>query len=154
MNGTTKVVLFGTAILLLTAGAALAATVRCDGGGCSGTAKADTLYGTPGFDSIRGGGGADTIYGGGSGDKLNGGAGRDTIRAGAGNDTVRGGAGDDKMSGRGGIDRLYGGYGDDIMHGSLDGQRDYFYCGPGRDKVVAGRQDVVANSCENVEIRK
>lgn len=149
-----KVILLATAMLLLATNVALAVNKRCDGGGCRGTAKADKLYGTPRFDGIYGGRGADMIYGGAGSDDLRGGAGKDVIRAGAGNDIVRGGPGDDKMSGRAGRDRLYGGYGNDVMHGSLDGEKDYFYCGPGRDKVMAGIHDFVARSCEAVEIRE
>ena len=58
------------------------------------------------------------------------------------------------MSGRAGRDRLYGGYGNDVLHGSLDGEKDYFYCGPGRDEAVVGSNDFVSRSCEIVKINK
>ncbi len=165
-----KVAAFVFVMLLLATSAALAVTKKCDGGGCSGTTKADTLYGTAGFDRIYGGKGADTIYGAGTGDNLRGGPGRDIIYDGAGDDNVVGGLGRDRLSGKAGADRLrgghgndliagktgtdhmYGEHGDDVIHGSLDRQKDYFYCGPGRDEVVVGTEDFVAQSCEIVDI--
>lgn len=139
-------------VSLVVTSAALAVTKRCEGGVCKGTVKADKLSGTPGFDRIYGGRGKDRIRSGRAADRLYGGAGRDRINAGPGDDRVTGGSGDDRMAGRAGTDRLYGGYGNDIIHGSLDGEKDYFYCGPGRDEVLAGANDFVSRSCETVEI--
>jgi Ca2+-binding RTX toxin-like protein len=137
--------------LLLTAGAALAATVKCDGGGCLGTPSDDALYGTPLVDKISGGAGDDVMYGGGENDELNGGSGADTIRGNAGDDVVYGGPGSDKISGKAGRDTFYGGYGNDNIHGSLDGEPDHFVCGPDTDQVVVGPGDTVASDCETVK---
>jgi hypothetical protein len=43
----------GVAVLLL-AGMALAATIACDGGTCTGTQNNDTMEGTEGFDRMYG----------------------------------------------------------------------------------------------------
>ena len=137
--------------LLLTAGVAFAATVRCDGGACVGTAKEDKLYGSSVADTIRSGAGDDIVYGGGGADELNGGSGVDTLRGNPGNDVLYGGPGDDKMSGKAGQDTFYGGYGNDNIHGSLDGEADRFDCGPGRDQAVVGPGDAVAPNCETVK---
>src|SRR5262249_53338192 len=56
------------------------------------------------------------------GDGIERGAGKDTVDAGAGNDVI------------------------DVRGGSVDTVR----CGPGRDKVLADRRDVVASDCERV----
>jgi Ca2+-binding RTX toxin-like protein len=62
-----------------------------------------------------------------------------------------GNTGDDRLRGNKGNDRMHGGPGDDDMHGSLDGERDYFYCGDGQDYVLVGSNDVVATDCEVVD---
>jgi Ca2+-binding RTX toxin-like protein len=95
------------------------------------TQRADRLVGTSASDSLLGLGGADTILG------L---AGNDFLDGGAGNDTLVGGPGQDTLFGRGGNDVL----------SVRDGQRDRVSCGPGRDRVIADRTDVVARDCEHV----
>jgi hypothetical protein len=37
------------------------------------------------------------------------------------------------------------------IHGSLDGERDHFYCRPGRDQAVAGHEDPVSSDCETLK---
>jgi Ca2+-binding RTX toxin-like protein len=95
------------------------------------TQHADRLVGTAAADTLRGLGGADTILGLAGNDLLDGGAGNDTVVGGRGRDVLLGGAGNDVLSVR-------------------DGQRDRLTCGPGRDRVVADRLDVVARDCERV----
>jgi hypothetical protein len=95
------------------------------------TQRPDRLVGTPGPDTLRGFGGDDTILG------L------------AGNDVLDGGSGNDTLVGGPGRDVLIGGPGDDVLL-ARDGQRDRIRCGPGRDRVIADRIDVVARDCERV----
>jgi hypothetical protein len=87
----------------------------------TGTARSETLVGTPGDDVICGLGGNDTIYGG---------EGDDTIYGGAGNDRVWGGTGDDEIDGGTGSDRVWGGTGDDEIDG-----------GTGNDTLEGGSGD-------------
>jgi alpha-tubulin suppressor-like RCC1 family protein len=113
-----------------------------------GRAGADLLKGGGGSDRIVAGSGNDIVYGGSGNDRLAGGAGRDRLHGGAGNDTVYGGAGNDRLVGNAGRDDIRGGPGADIIL-VRDGQRDLVWCGPGRDRVVADRQDVL-RGCEVV----
>jgi RTX calcium-binding nonapeptide repeat (4 copies) len=87
-----------------------------------GTNGDDTLRGTSGPDRINGKAGADEIYGLGGSDVLVGGSGRDY---------------------------LVGGSGSDLLE-TRDGTRDSVDCGPGRDRVVADRSDIVSATCEVV----
>lgn len=139
------------ALTLLGGGLASAVDKRCDGGACAGTNGEDYLIGTNGADRIYGRGGPDTIYPGYGRDYASGGDGPDFMRGGPDDDEVYGNTGDDKLRGKSGNDRLYGGDGNDDMHGSLDGERDFFYCGSGRDYVLIGPNDVVAPDCEIVD---
>ncbi len=92
--------------------------------------------------------GRDRIYAGGGHDRISGKAGKDRlygsrgnegyIFAGSGNDLINGAQGSDSIHGEQGRDRIYGG--DDIVAGWRDGAKDHIYCGPGVDRVSAGRQ--------------
>ena len=95
------------------------------------TQHADRLVGTRGPDTLRGLGGGDTIIGLTGNDVLDGGSGNDTLVGGPGRDVLIGGTGNDVLSAR-------------------DGQPDRIRCGPGRDRVIADRFDVVARDCERV----
>ena len=126
----------------------------------TGTARRDTLRGSPFLDFLVGREG---------GDRLVGGGGRDSIDGGPGDDVLDGGGDWDVLFGKGGTDRLLGGGGpDDIRAGTgrdrvdagrgndevlvRDGWRDVVSCGAGQgDIVVADRRDVVAGDCERVE---
>jgi Ca2+-binding RTX toxin-like protein len=91
-----------------------------------GTARADTLTGTPAMELICGYRGDDTIhalgyndavFGSSGDDRLVGGSGRDVLVAGAGHDRLVGGPGHDLLNakdGIGGNDVLIGGDGNDI----------------------------------------
>ena len=68
-------------VLVLASGVALAASIRCAGGECKGTPKADEMSGT---------------------------ARRDVMRAFGGNDKLYAKVGDDDLYGHFGADRLYG----------------------------------------------
>jgi hypothetical protein len=96
-----------------------------------GTHEADRLRGTPGRDRICGAPGNDMIHALGGDDVIDGGAGADVIFPGPGRDVVRGGPGNDTIH-------------------AADGERDVISCGPGRDRVVADRIDLVGRDCERV----
>ena len=105
-----------------------------------GTARADTLRGSPYHDLMNGNGGNDVIYGNGGDDKISGENGNDTIYGGAGNDFILAGPGNDTIYGGAGNDTIVGGNG----HDRID-------CGPGDDTVEgAGRLDRIAGNCEHV----
>ena len=97
----------------------------------SGTDKPDKLDGEDGDDEIRGLGGSDNYLDGGDG-----------------NDIIYGGDGDDSLHGFDGEDVLYGEDGNDLVTDYYDEQRDKLYCGEGRDRYVAGKNDYVDSSCE------
>ncbi len=145
--------------LVLGGGVALAATVRCEGGACEGTARPDILNGS---------GARDAIYGFGSDDRLYGNRGDDLLRGGPGADELYGGPGGDRFYGEGGSDHFYGGVGRDRMTGGpgkdtlyggteddsiavQDGRLDVVDCGPGDyDAVVIDRELDRVSNCENV----
>ncbi len=83
-------------------------------------------------------------------DRIVGGPLADVLRGGAGNDVLIGGAGNDRIDcGRGPRDRVQAGTGNDTIT-CRDGRRGSVVdCGPGRDRVVADRSDVVRR-CEVV----
>jgi hypothetical protein len=103
------VAVMGVLLVLLTAGAASAATdIQCPGGNCFGTNGNDRIFESPFFDNIFGGQGKDIINAGtfgGEVDNVNAGPGNDrintndndpfdTIRCGGGNDVVKADSGD------------------------------------------------------------
>src|SRR5690606_6121895 len=84
----------------------------------SGTAGANTLYGSSGMELIKAGAGADKLYGR------------------AGSDTLRGDAGNDTLYGEGGKDTLDGGAGNDILSGGADADVFRFTGKWGADKIT------------------
>lgn len=70
----------------------------------TGTAFADTLFGSRFNDTLNGAGGADILLGGNGSDVLNGQAGKDKLIGGKGNDVLRGGTGADTLQGDAGAD--------------------------------------------------
>jgi hypothetical protein len=126
----------------------------------TGTARRDTLRGTPFLDFLVGREGADRVVGGGGRDSIDGGTGDDLLEGGGdwdvllgrgGADVLLGGGGPDEIRAGTGRDRVDAGRGNDVVH-VRDGWRDAVRCGPGRgDIVVADRRDVVASDCERVE---
>jgi Ca2+-binding RTX toxin-like protein len=157
--------------LVLPAGVALAATINCNGGGCSGTNRADAMRGTGGFDRMAGRGGNDRMAGSGGGDIMLGEAGTDNINGGFGNDringgelgdTLVGGAARDRIVGASGVDTISAGSNDDFVDISGDNQTDSVDCGPGQDTLVTDLNEVDPEqlnefvrrtSCENVQPR-
>jgi hypothetical protein len=158
------------ALLLIAAGVAVAATVRCTGGPCEGTEEGDDIYGSHGADTIRGHGGndfvlarpgMDVVYGGSGEDRLYGGEQDDRIYAGEGDDYARGKEGDDEMYGGPGAEEFYGGTGSDTVRTGVvrgpdgaarpDGRPDYVNCGPGRDRV---HYEKGVDRVENCEVRR
>ena len=143
------------------------------GGPLLGTDSADKLYGMDGDDEIRGLGAKDHLIGGLGSDVIYGGPGRDSLKdrawygsaratskdvlyGGPGNDDLEDGAGDDVLYGGDGADALWAGGGEDVLYGA-DGndtlidegrQRDRLYCGEGKDRSYADKNDYVDSSCE------
>jgi Ca2+-binding RTX toxin-like protein len=109
-------------------GAALAATIRCDGGNCSGTNRPDSLFGTNRHDAVFARDGGDFVSGRGGADNLNGQDGNDEVLGGWGDDWVKGGRHDDVVGGGLGNDRITGGSGDNVIR-ARDGMRDVIVCG-------------------------
>jgi Ca2+-binding RTX toxin-like protein len=109
-------------------GAALAKTIRCHGGNCFGTNRADTIFGTNRHDAIFARGGSDFVSGLRSNDNLNGQNGNDSAFGGRRNDWVKGGRGNDVVKGDLGNDRLTGGSGHNTIRAG-DGMRDLIICG-------------------------
>jgi RTX calcium-binding nonapeptide repeat (4 copies) len=93
------------------------------------------LAGEDGDDEIRGLGGSDEIF------------------HGSGDDVIYGGDGDDLVFPDKGNDVIYGGDGNDVLDSHDDGQRDKLYCGAGRDKYVADKNDYVSKSCEKGQLK-
>jgi Ca2+-binding RTX toxin-like protein len=126
-------------VLVVLAGAVVAADSTCDGGGCVGTRGTDTITGSSGDDLIAGLEGNDTI---------NSGFGRDVVYGDEGDDTVTDN-GDDRAG-----EVVYGDEGNDTinvrMTGPLGpGDGDEVHCGPGkRDRVLYDSADTVAKDCE------
>ena len=147
-----------------------------------GTNGPDTLRGTDGADNLLGLGGNDDLVGLGGSDNLVGGPGKDAVLGGdergprggdknlvggGGNDFVGGGKGADNMVGGGGNDllvdnglrefskdNLSGGSGNDVIdvfHKPAE-VKDVVACGPGFDRVIADRADLVAPDCEKVVV--
>src|SRR5215207_11549391 len=109
-----------------------------------GCPKGGLLLGTEGSDApparprLDGGDGDDTIRGLG---------GSDDISHGSGDDVVYGGDGNDSVGPDLGKDVIYGGDGNDKLDSGDDGG-DKLYCGAGRDKYIADKNDYVDSSCE------
>jgi Ca2+-binding RTX toxin-like protein len=148
----TRILVVVAALLLLAGGIALAKEIRCKGGPCRGTSRADSIVGSVrrdvivakagndqvvagrGSDEVRGGPGDDNILFGEDGndkllggdgiDNLVGGAGRDSVFGGLGNDRLQGNDGDDKLTGDEGNDVILGGAGDDFIDAITGGFTD------------------------------
>ena len=116
------------AALVVGSGVALAATIRCDGGPCSGTNKPDTIFGTDKRDAIFARDGGDFVSGRGRADNLNGEDGNDEILGGWGDDWIKGGRHHDAVEGNLGNDRITGGAGDNVIR-AADGMKDLIVCG-------------------------
>jgi len=121
-------------VLLVAAGAVLAATLACNGGKCTGSDRPDTMYGSPRYDAIYSLKGGDLVRGNAGDDLVNGDGGWDRLVGGMGDDMVNGSDGEDVVAGNSGNDRLNGGTGNDRVE-AADGMRDKISCGP-RDRLV------------------
>ena len=148
-------------------GVAVAATVRCDGGPCRGTNKADTITGSSqrdrmsglgGHDRMGGGRGSDRIYGGDGADTMSGGYGNDFLSGGPDGETMSGGPFSDRMFGGTGVDSIFGNSGNDTIFAE-DGQADSISCGAGEDTAFIDGADlgvpldefISVTSCEDVQ---
>ena len=126
------------------------------GGPLLGTDKPDELDGLEGDDEIRGLGAKDALIGGMGSDVIYGGPGNDDLIEpikrvrDAGDDVFYGGGGgDDHLAAGKGEDVMYGGDGNDLLNSNdNDGPRDKLYCGKGKDRYTAGKNDYVDSSCE------
>ena len=153
------------ALLLASAGVALAATITCEVGGCTGTNHNDKMFGTVGFDLMDGGGGNDRMYGLGGDDIMFGDAGKDRVDGGAGEDFVFGYSGRDTLVGGSGNDQLdavecettqncspgpdtiSAGDGHDVILAE-NGKIDRIECGAGDDIALVDSTDRVSSDCE------
>jgi Ca2+-binding RTX toxin-like protein len=163
------------AVLVMASGVALAVNKI-------GTNGPDTLRGTNRADNLIGKGGNDDLFGLGGGDNLLGGEGRDAVLGGnerrplggdknlvggPGNDLVIAGKGSDNAVGGDGNDALIddglrefskdtlsGGSGNDVIDvfHKPAAVKDIVVCGPGFDRVIADRADLVAPDCEKVVV--
>jgi hypothetical protein len=80
---------------------------------------------------------------------------KDDLNGMEGEDKVRGLGGSDYVKGGPGSDILYGGDGNDYLIDYLDhnaGERDKFYCGKGKDRYHADKNDYVDSSCEKTTL--
>jgi Ca2+-binding RTX toxin-like protein len=114
--------------MVIGSGVALAKTIRCDGGNCFGTNRADSIFGTNRHDAIFAKKGADFVTGRERDDNLNGQDGNDRLFGGLGDDWVKGGRHDDTVKGNLGNDRLTGGSTHNVIRAG-DGMRDLIICG-------------------------
>jgi RTX calcium-binding nonapeptide repeat (4 copies) len=125
------------------------------GGQLLGTDKADELAGLEGDDEIRALGAEDALIGGAGSDVIYGGPGNDDLIEpvkrvrDAGDDVFYGRGGDDHLAAGKGADVMYGGDGNDLLNSKdNDGPSDKLYCGKGKDRYTAGKNDYVDSSCE------
>jgi Ca2+-binding RTX toxin-like protein len=114
--------------MVIGSGVALAKTIRCDGGNCFGTNRADSIFGTNRHDAIFAKRGADVVTGRERADNLNGQDGNDRVFGGPGDDWVKGGGHDDTVKGDLGNDTITGGPGHNVIRAG-DGMRDLIICG-------------------------
>jgi len=169
-------VLAGAVALVVAAGVAYAATVKCQGGMttlCVGTDGPDTLYGTAmadamnarqGDDLLLGRRGADHMLGDTSSgqqdttdgnDQLYGNRGKDWLLGYGGNDLLNGGHANDEIyaqdisTGNPGEDTVIGGGGNDSISAN-DGLFDSIDCGDGLDVI---RYDTGLDEIENCEFQ-
>ena len=139
-------------VLALSAGAALAATIVCDGGRCEGTGQDDQITGSEVRDIIIAKAGNDNPVAPGVGnDEVCLGSGDDFVPefSGAGDDVIQGGRGGDIIGAGAGKDEVHGGRGGDSLFTIGDGEADTLDCGPGFDQYQADPFDEVTN-CEAI----
>ena len=114
-----------------------------------GCPKGGLLLGTDGSDQTRSRKPARPSLDGGDGDdEIRGLGGSDEIFHGSGDDVIYAGPGNDDVYPDTGKDVIYGGDGNDMLASNDDGQGDKLYCGAGRDKYYAEKNDYVDSSCE------
>ena len=113
-----------------------------------GCPKGGLLLGTEGSDrTLSRKPARPSLYGGDGDDVIRGLGGSDSISHGYGDDVIYGGDGDDHVYPDSGNDVIYGGDGNDDLDSHDDGG-DKLYCGAGRDKYIADKNDYVDSSCE------
>jgi Ca2+-binding RTX toxin-like protein len=112
----------------------------------------DSIYGEGGSDALVAGSGNDLLSGAEGNDRLDGSQGKDRMHGGSGNDLLSGGSEADRLTGSKGRDRLRGDGGPDRLR-ARDHRRDFVNGGPGRDRAVADREDVV-RKVETTTLRK
>lgn len=161
------------AAVLMSAGVALAASIKCDGGTCRGTNRIDTMtgstrvdrmYGFGGNDKMGGGHNNDLLVGGGGSETMNGSFGFDTLYGNDFADTISGGPANDEIYAGPGTDTVYGGTGNDYVVIAGDGQNDSVNCGTGNDDTLVldlqelGGSNLIEyaeqTSCEKLRVRR
>jgi Ca2+-binding RTX toxin-like protein len=124
-----------TLVVAVGGGTALAKTIRCDGGNCFGTNRADSIFGTNRHDAIFAKNGGDFVSGREKDDNLNGQDGNDRVLGGLGDDWVKGGRHADTVKGDKGNDRLTGGPDHNVIRAG-DGMRDLIICGDNSRNLI------------------
>jgi len=123
-------------------------------------AVADNITGTHGDDALTGTTADDHIVAKKGNDTVSALAGNDNVSGNKGDDVLNGDDGDDVVTGNQGADQLNGGAGNDLIKARGDGNKaaDTITCGEDPDAldddvdtVLADKNDVVADDCENVD---
>jgi hemolysin type calcium-binding protein len=129
----------------------------------SGVALADNITGTQGPDVLTGTVFDDHIVAKKGNDQVSALAGNDNVSGNKGADVLNGDEGNDTLTGNKGADQINGGPGNDLIKARGDGKKsgpDTITCGedpveeystPDNDTVLADKNDVVADDCENVD---
>jgi Ca2+-binding RTX toxin-like protein len=143
--------------VMLAATAAIAATITCTGGLCSGTPQRDEITGSTSADAIiakarvdivRARAGNDYVQLGGGGTPVD----KEFVEGGRGDDELLGGRGGDQLNDFnpadiGDTDRLFGGPNDDFLY-AVDGDgNDTLKGGPGADDCYGDAGDKIV-ACE------
>lgn len=146
--------------MLLAGGVALAQTIRCDGGVCTGTDRGDTIIGTTVQDTINALDGKDKVYGLGAHDTLSGQNGNDAIVGDAAPEHYKKDPGDpdwDTLFGGNGADNLAGNQKADVLYAGNDNSRDVLRGGTGttdgadKDVFVVDREAYASGEDEIID---
>ena len=124
-------------------------------------ALADNITGTQGPDVLTGTAFDDHIVAKKGNDQVFALAGNDNVAGNKGDDVLNGDEGNDTLSGKKGADQINGGTGNDVINARGDGKKsgpDTITCGEDAeeysndsDTVLADKNDIVADDCENVD---
>jgi Ca2+-binding RTX toxin-like protein len=159
MKRTSRVLVAVSLVVLLSAGAVLAALPLIAGTDAAERIKASLSAGTAlaALPLIIGTNSCERITGTNHAEEIRGLGGSDEISDRFGTDLVYGGTGEDNLIGTGGDnseDRFHGGRGKDIFQPrDVPAVKDIVSCGAGTDTVYADQADVIGGDCERVRVR-